>query len=127
MLNKDIKEIINQSETVEQLQFAENVLRTKIRHIRELLIEAAKNSVLSKIINQVLKEEDLSENDVFKWGPKVQAVFNSLSEKTQKKSEDEQSLIKEMENMIGDSQKLIEQVHKKMKDIIWADLPAPCE
>ena len=124
---KNIKEIINQSETIEQLQFAEDLLKTKIRSIRELLIESVKNSVLSKIINQVLEEEGISENDVFKWGPKVQVVYNTLSEKTQKKSEDEQSLIEEMNNTIGDYQQLLGQVNKKMKDIIWADLPAPCE
>ena len=127
MLNRDIKEIINQSETIEQLQFAEDLLRTKIRSIRELIMEAAQTSVLSNLINSVITREGLSENDVLTWGPKVQAVYNALNEKTQKKSEDEQSNIKEMEKMIKDSQNLIERAQSKMRDIIWSDAPAPCE
>ena len=127
MLNKNIKEIINQSETIEQLQFAEDLLKTKIRSIRKLLIEAAQTSVLSNLINSVIAGEGLSEKDILTWGPRVQAVYNTLDEKTQKKSEDEQANIKEMEKMIEDSQKLLAFSHKKMKDIIWADVPAPCK
>ena len=125
MLNRDIKEIIEQSNTIEQLKFSEELLRTKVRSIRELLIEAAETSVLNNLINSVIAGEGLSENDVSVWGPRVQAVYDTLDEKTQNKSEDEQSLIKEMEKMIGDSQKLIEQVQNKMRDIIWSDVPAP--
>ena len=127
MLNRDIKQIINQSETIEQLQFAEDLLRTKIRSIRELIMEAAQTSVLSNLINSVITREGLSEDDVLTWGPKVQAVYNALNEKTQKKSEDEQSNIKEMEKMIKDSQNLIERAQNKMRDIIWSDAPAPSE
>ena len=127
MLNKDIKEMINQSETIEQLEFSACFLRSKIRTLRKQVIEYAQKSVLSNLINSVIAGEGLSEKDILTWGPRVQAVYNVLDEKTQKKSEDEQSLIKDMEKMIVDSQKLLEQVNKKMKDIIWADLPAPCE
>jgi len=127
MLNQDIKQMIKKSKTFEDLQVAEELLRNKIRNLRRQASKSAECSILSKIIQSVKEEESIEDKDVLEWGPKVQAIFQTLNEDVKKRSENEQSFIEDIHKMIGESQMLLGVTHKKMKDIIWADFPPPCE